>query len=105
MKKHNVRVASLLLACLIALLMPAQAWAAAQNDEKEMGSGLEAEGAGSSEEDAKEDGGYVPAEEEEKEVLARGSDRAYYQRGQAIFGVGRKLNARAASPSVGVSGG
>ena len=65
MKKHNVRVASLLLACLIALLMPAQAWAAAQNDEKEMGSGLEAEGAGSSE----EDGGYVPAEEEEKEVL------------------------------------
>lgn len=69
MKKHNVRVASLLLACLIALLMPVQAWAAAQNDEKEMGSGLEAEGAGSSEEDAKEDGGYVPAEEEEKEVL------------------------------------
>ena len=68
MKKHNVRAASLLLACLIALLMPAQAWAAAQNDEKEMGGGLEAEGPGSPEEDAKEDGGHVPAEEEEKEV-------------------------------------
>lgn len=72
MKKHNRRAAGLLLACLIALLAPAQAWAAAQNDEEELGNGLEEmqgeDNFDNSGEGGEEDGAYVPAAEEEEEM-------------------------------------